>query len=376
MIGQAANATHSSKVLVTVIDGVAEHRSQVSRALTSFYSVATFDDVVDAAPQLRRTPPLALVVDESAKPWGGREAVRRLREDAALKDVRIIVTGSNSDGRFLARAREYGCDAALVKPFRRSQLISTISGLVNGAVEARWDKLADSHRQALRSTLDTFNGISDLIDRGEPIAYAEVRNACQPLTDAVSRNDFRAILDGVRGHDNYSYVHSLRVATLLALFGHTMGLKEDDLLVLSSGGLLHDIGKMSIPHEVLNKPGRLDDGELAVMRSHVPGSVAYLDGCPTLPRGVGIIAAQHHEKLDGSGYPNRLKGGQLNELARMAAIVDVFGALTDRRCYKAPMPPEQAISIMQEEMTGHLDQSMLRLFVDLLLSSAKDSAAG
>lgn len=367
----------AAKALVTVIDSVPEHRSQVSRALTSFYAVTAFEDITDATPVLRCAPPLALVVDESAKPWGGRAAIKRIREDPALQDVRIIATASaQRSSELLRKMGELGCDAVLAKPFRRSQLVSTISGVVNKSIEGRWSQLADHHRKALRSTLDTFNGISDLIDRGEPIEYAHVQAACLPLTEAVQRNDFKAILNGVRGHDNYSYVHSLRVATLLSLFGHAMGLKGADLLVLSSGGLLHDIGKMSIPHEVLNKPGRLTDTEFDVMRGHVAGSVQYIAGCPSFPKGVGVIAAQHHEKLDGSGYPKGLKGRELNDLARMAAIVDVFSALTDRRCYKAPMPPEKALTIMQEEMTGHLDQPMLRLFVELLLSSAEESAAG
>jgi putative nucleotidyltransferase with HDIG domain len=371
-----AAGVDAAKVLVTVIDGVPEHRSQVSRALTSFYAVTAFDDVVDAAPVLRMAPPLALVVDESAKPWGGGEAIKRIRGDIALRDIRIIATTADGNSGFLARAKAFGCDAVLPKPFRRSQLISTISGLVNHSVESRWDRLADHHRHALRATLDTFNGISDLIDRGEPIEYADIRTACSPLVEAVQRNDFKTILNGVRGHDNYSYVHSLRVATLLSLFGHAMGLKGADLLVLSSGGLLHDIGKMSIPHEILNKAGRLSDSEFAVMRGHAQGSVRYIGNCPTFPKGISIIAGQHHEKLDGSGYPNGLKGSELNDLARMAAIVDVFSALTDRRCYKAPMPPETALTLMREEMTGHLDQQMLRLFVDLLLSSVQESAAG
>lgn len=366
----------SNRILVAVIDGVEEHRTQVSHALTSFYRVACFEDLREALPFLHRNPPLALLVDESAKPFGGRETVNRLADLAALRGVRIIATSSRADSKFLAMATELGCDATLSKPFRRSTLITVISDLVNQAVESGWRRLGLYHRRALTATLHTFNGISDLIDRGEPIEFSAVREACSPLVDAVQRNDFKAILNGVRGHDNYSYVHSLRVATFLSLFGHAMGLKGEDLLVLSSGGLLHDIGKMSIPHEVLNKPGRLSDAEFVIMRGHVRGSAAYIDDCPTMPRGVGLIAAQHHEKLDGSGYPMGLKGKELNELARMAAIVDVFTALTDRRCYKPPMEPAKALNIMRDEMQGHLDVSMLRLFVDLLLSSAQESAAG
>ena len=88
-----------------------------------------------------------------------------------------------------------------------------------------------------------------------------------------------------------------------------------------------------------------------------------------LPKGVVTIAEQHHEKLDGKGYPKGLKGKELNELARMASIVDIFGALTDRRVYKDPMPPEKALGIMTE-MKDELDQSLLGLFRGMLLDAA------
>ncbi|MBC7951285.1 MAG: HD domain-containing protein, partial [Rhodospirillaceae bacterium] len=253
--------------LVTVIDGTAQHRDQVCQALTSFYRVAAFADAREAGAHLHTAE--IIIVDETALPLGGRETVKRMRADGALCNKRIIGTSDIPGSSFIGRAKEYGCDAALAKPYRRSALISTISGLINHSVEDGWHSLPDNQRTALRSTLDTFNGISDLIDRAEPIAFADVRDACSPLVKAVQQDDFKVILSGVRGHDNYSYVHSLRVATFLSLLGHAMGLQGDDLLLLSSGGLLHDVGKMSIPHEVLNKPGRLDDAELKIMRSHV-----------------------------------------------------------------------------------------------------------
>ena len=140
---------------------------------------------------------------------------------------------------------------------------------------------------------------------------------------------------------------------------------------MGSGGLLHDVGKMSIPHEVLNKPGRLTPAEFDVMKTHVPLTLAYLAKCPDMPKNIVTIAAQHHEKLDGTGYPLGLKGGQLNELARMASIVDVFGALTDRRIYKPPMDAEHALAIMTGEMATKLDQQLLSLFRSMLMDTGR-----
>ena len=139
--------------------------------------------------------------------------------------------------------------------------------------------------------------------------------------------------------------------------------------MLASGGLLHDAGKISIPHENLNKPGRLDEAEFTIMKSHVTETVKFLHVSPEIPKAVITIAEQHHEKLNGGGYPKGLKGKQLNELARMASIVDIFSALTDRRVYKPPMAPEEAFGLMSNQMVGHLDQGLLGQFREMLLAA-------
>ena len=149
---------------------------------------------------------------------------------------------------------------------------------------------------------------------------------------------------------------------MLTLFGNAINLPVDDQKILATGGLLHDVGKMSIPHSVLNKPGKLNDDEFVVMKNHVTESVRYLELNGNIPKGIITIAGQHHEKLDGTGYPYGLKGTKLNDLARMAAIVDIFSALTDRRVYKPSMSPEEALTIMMEEMSNHVDTHLLGMF--------------
>lgn len=173
----------------------------------------------------------------------------------------------------------------------------------------------------------------------------------------------------MRSHDNYTYAHSLQVATLLALFGHSLGLSKEEQAILASGGLLHDVGKMTIPNEVLNKPGRLTPAEFIVMKGHVEASIAHLERCPDLPKSILTIAAQHHEKLNGTGYPYGLNGKRLDELARMASIIDVFSALTDRRVYKPSMTAEAALQIMTDQMGSHLDMRLVGLFRQMLLDT-------
>jgi putative nucleotidyltransferase with HDIG domain len=295
-----------------------------------------------------------------------------LRLDPKLAIVPVVMLVAEDDKATRDRVLQCGADDQLVLPYTRKALLMTISRLLNGRVERHWQKLHPVQRQALTGTMELFNGIADGISNGEPILYQSVSDACEPLVEAVAGNDFKGILLGVRDHDNYSFVHSMRVATYLALFGFNLNLPKNEQVLLASGGLLHDVGKMSIPHEVLNKAGRLNAAEFEVMKGHVTSSVAYLRACPDLPKGIISIAEQHHEKLDGTGYPHGIAGNKLNRLGRIASIIDVFSALTDRRVYKAPMEPETALKLMVDQMASHLDMTLLGLFRQMLLDATTD----
>ena len=361
----------SRKVLVAVIDASESHRRQVARALTSFYRVAAFGNSDEAIAALSELPPCAILVDRTAPPMGGGDLVRLMQREKLLADIPVIYTDTGAEDDVRVAASDCGADTFLVKPYRRSALIHAISQQVNKTIERKWEALPPRQRDALVGTMDVFNSISDVIEVGQSVPYAKVLKACAPLVEAVGMSEYKGILDGVREHDNYSYAHSLGVASLLLLFGHTIGLKEPDLSLLGSGGLLHDVGKMLIPYEVLNKPGKLADEEFKVMKSHVPLTLQYLNKSSDIPKKLLVIAAQHHERLDGSGYPLGLKSGALNELARMAAIVDVFCALSERRVYRPPMEAEEALHIMTDEMASKLDQKLLDLFREMLLDTAR-----
>ncbi|MBB4286326.1 HD domain-containing phosphohydrolase [Roseospira goensis] len=366
-------------VRIAVIAACPAQRSALRAALESRYRVDVFADGDTAIAWLREALPMVILIDDAAPeaaaggrsaaaPWSALRTVHRLGFYPDL--ARVPLVGLTGDARSdLALDFRAGYRPLLVKPIRRSALLETVADLVNEQVELAWQNLAEPQRAALMKTVAVFNGVTDMIDAGRPVPYQTFRQSCSPLVEAVRGGAFRAVLEGVRGHDNYTYVHSLRVATFLCYFGHALGLPESDLTVLATGGLLHDVGKMSIPHEVLNKPGRLSSGEWGVMKSHVPRTLDFMDLVNEVPGGVRLIAAQHHEKLDGTGYPAGLKGAELNDLARMAAIVDVFGALTDHRAYKAAMAPEAALDLMHG-MRGHLDHVLLALFREMLLDAA------
>jgi HD-GYP domain-containing protein (c-di-GMP phosphodiesterase class II) len=357
--------------LVAVVDSSESHRRQIEHALTSFYRIAAYASPDEAMSAMEKAPPCAVVVENGGELFGAPDFIRSLRRMPHLADVPVVCIGSVDEAAIRAEALSSGANAFLVKPYRRSALIRAISQQISRMVERRWEALPPLHRQALFDTMEVFNSVSDVIERGEPIAYAKVTDACAPLVEAVGSGEFKLILSEVRGHDNFSYAHSLGVATLLLLFGYTIGLKEDELSLLGGGGLLHDVGKMSIPYDVLNKVGLLSVAEMDLMKSHVTVTKRYLEKCSDLPRNILLIGDQHHERLDGSGYPLGLKGVELNELARMAAIVDVFCALSDRRPYKPALEAEQALQVMTEQMPGKLDLQLLAMFREMLLDSGR-----
>ncbi|MGE5503718.1 MAG: HD-GYP domain-containing protein [Actinomycetota bacterium] len=367
-VATAPHDAAAARTTVALIDPVPQRRDQLVSALTSFYEVAEYADI-ETAVGMTLTAPAAVVVDEKVAHPSGREPLRWLKSQVMFKDAPLLlcVTPDRPDG---GPTNPRAADALLDKPFRRSDLLGALSNLVNKQVEDEWVMLSEQPQKALRETLAAFNGISDLIEKGEPLSYDSLRDSCQPLLSSVAESSYRELLQAVRGHDNYSFVHSLRVATVLALFGYTIGLKDEALMILATGGLVHDIGKMSIPFEILNKPGELKPDERRLMQGHVGATVLYLKKHSDVPRGVATIAGQHHERLDGSGYPRKLVANQLNDLARMAGIVDVFVALTDRRPYRAPLTPAAALAVMGDEMGTQLDQRLLKLFREMLLDSA------
>ncbi len=339
-------------------------------AATQFYDFAEYRREADAFGGMEEKRPSVVLIGEKVAPDGGFAFLRRLRQ-SALADLPVIFLAGPSG---LPPPEATVGEAAILivtEPFSRTGLIKAVAALINDDVRRGWRALPKIQRQVLDDTLAAFNHVATLIETGRPVDYGPVEAACRSVVDAVGNRQFCGLLRAVKAHDDYSFSHSLRVGTLLSLFGHTIGLSSGDQLLMASGGLLHDLGKIAIPPAVLNKPGRLTDREMAVMQGHVEVTAQILKRGTRIPKGVITIAANHHEKLDGSGYPNGLAAPQLDELARMSAIVDVFSAMTDRRPYKPEMTAEQAFRLIVDTMGRQLDMHLLALFREVLLDAVR-----
>ncbi|WP_343584820.1 HD-GYP domain-containing protein [Herbaspirillum sp.] len=165
--------------------------------------------------------------------------------------------------------------------------------------------------------------------------------------------------------DEYTYLHSVAVCALMVALGRTLGLDETSCREAGLGGFLHDIGKAFIPHDILNKAGKLTDEEFAIVRKHPELGYKYLSQDPNVPDYARNVCLYHHEKIDGTGYPEGLRGGAISLYARMAAICDVYDALTSERRYKHAWDPAETISTMAT-WNGHFDRAMFLAFVKTL----------
>jgi HD-GYP domain-containing protein (c-di-GMP phosphodiesterase class II) len=199
---------------------------------------------------------------------------------------------------------------------------------------------------------------------GSTIDIAPIHQLADELQNSVLRNaNALSCLGRIREKDNYLLEHSVNLSVLMSLFGSYRKLAPDILHQTIVGALLHDLGKILTPDEILHKPGRLTAEEFEVMKLHARHSRDILASTEGIGEIAVITAAQHHEKLDGSGYPEGLKGDEITEYGRMVAITDVYDAITADRVYHKGLTPTQGLKKLLEWSGDHLDPVLVKQFI-------------
>jgi HD-GYP domain-containing protein (c-di-GMP phosphodiesterase class II) len=358
-------------VAVTMNPG---HQEFFEKTLAPYFALKVFRDIDEAMAECAAHSAQVILVDQNGR--RDRNCNRFLEHSNALRENGpglVAMVGANI--AFDISKDELETPSEFLNwPVNPKVLLDSVSVIIGKKAVHVWQSMPETIGRPLTLTVEEYKGITDAIAKGEPINCSAAADSCRPLMDAVGSGEHHTLLNAVRSHHNYTYVHSMRVATLLTLFGYGLGMRGDDLLILSTGGLIHDVGKLVTPENILDKPGKLDDNEWPIMRNHVTRSSELLGDSSDVTKGALIIAGQHHEKIDGSGYPHGLKGKELNELARMSVIVDIFGALTDSRSYKPAFPQEKAFGIL-ESMESQIDQNLLKVFKAIFEPGSELSAS-
>lgn len=222
---------------------------------------------------------------------------------------------------------------------------------------ARARRLHGEAHKIVRNIMDDVRlGQQIQVDRMEPLV--------ENMVDSIFRNqDALLPLALLKKHDNYTFEHSVSVCALLVAFGRGLKLERAVIKDMALGGLLHDVGKARIPDAILNKPGKLTDDEFVQMKSHVVLSIASLQQTPGIPDIAQRVAAEHHERFDGSGYPYKLSGEGISLYGQMASIVDVYDAISSDRVYHKGMSPTQALKKLLEWSSHHFDPRLVQVFI-------------
>ncbi|GIQ71144.1 HD-GYP domain-containing protein [Xylanibacillus composti] len=202
------------------------------------------------------------------------------------------------------------------------------------------------------------------------IPLADLRKNVIPIIQEAARTQqLFGLFACLQAKDDYTYRHNIAVGTIASLLGIWLKLPQQELMQLATAGLLHDVGKMLVPEEVLNKPGKLTGEEYEIMKSHTVLGYGILRETVGVNHRQALVALQHHERMDGSGYPFGLTQERIDAFSRIVSVADVFHAMTSKRVYRHPAPFYEVLSQMEKDIFGVLDPVVTRLFIEKIMQS-------
>lgn len=278
---------------------------------------------------------------------------------ACQGETLFVLPTHNSDS--ISLLRQYTEADYFVLPLDGEEFRGAVKAALNRYVEKGWLALDPAKQKALTSAVASFGKCFDDVANGKPIPMDDIQDSCHHIREAAVLGGLDGWINALDSHHNYSFRHSMFVCGSLTYFAQAIGIRGAELEQLTVGGLIHDVGKSLVPLEILDKPGKLDEDEWVIIRQHPEHSQDVLFRENDLEPDIIAMAVQHHEKLDGTGYPQGLSNGQISDHVRLTAIADVYSALIDKRSYKGSMSSEDAL-VMMSGFEGHLDMDLLREF--------------
>ncbi len=225
-------------------------------------------------------------------------------------------------------------------------------------MKQKTEKIYEVSKGVMKEFFD-HNTSEKILEASEEVM--EMMEECMTTAEA----GFHGITE-ITSKDYYTYTHSVNVGLYCMTFGVKSGMSKNDTRSLALGGMLHDVGKSKIDHSLINKNGKLDDEEFEQMKYHVIAGGEILRGMKCYNNHVVRMAAEHHEKFKGGGYPNGIEGEEIHRYARICKIMDVYDALTTRRSYKKALSAFDTLIIMKKQMINDFDPKLLNSFISLM----------
>lgn len=266
----------------------------------------------------------------------------------------------------LAKAKALGATNYITRPIVPAEVLRILPEAYGMRFEREAIDRDRSTELGVAAAHRALISVFELSRTGRTFTFDEVKAQEILILDALLVSGIKSWLETVRQHHSRTYTHSLLVTGVAVAFAQKLGMHQDDQKRVARAGLLHDIGKAFTPLSILDKPEKLSPAEMEEIKKHPVSGYEHLVQQGGFPEEILDCVRHHHELLDGSGYPDGLRGTDIADLVRIITIADIFSALIERRSYKPPLKASRAFAIM-EQMGGKLDGDLLRAFHPIAL---------
>lgn len=318
--------------LILVVDDSSTVRTLVEKGLKEVgFEVVKAENGRVALNILKTVRPDLILSDIDMPEMNGEDFCQNVHADPALATIPFVVMSANNDRPIMRRMLQLGADAYLVKPFNVDQLVITVEKLLS-------DKLLLLHKEKERLEIE------------QRLILASITSLCCAL----------------EARDSYTRGHSEAVSYIATRMAMEMGMSQEEIELVKLGGKLHDLGKIGVVDSVLLKPGKLSDDEFAIIKRHPVIGADILRPVPSLAKILPIVY-YHHERMDGKGYPEGLKGDKIPLWARITAVGDTYHALTSDRPYRKGMEKDKALQIIEEVSGSQLCPDCVGVFLKMEL---------
>ena len=265
---------------------------------------------------------------------------------------------------FAVQAHALGATRVLSNPVDQGRLLAALTE--RGGSEPILTDTSHGTHEAATVGATAITSMFSAVLSGNPIDVGNAKSAGSRIADNIAEDGLSSWLNTVRHHHEGTYQHCLLVTGIAVDFGLSLGLAKPDIERLYSAAMFHDIGKAKIPLALLDKPGRLDPQERALIETHPAAGYEILKCSAGISLEILDAVRHHHEYLDGSGYPDAIGGASISDIVRMLTISDIFAALIEHRSYKPTTPREQAYEIIRG-MRGKLEGPLVAAFREVAL---------
>lgn len=351
----------SDRSFVHVLADTSDKLSGVCAMLEERFAVA--GERLDAEAKLSQVP-CVIIIRAELRDVDNIAAIKKRAGQLAKAKKRIFLLDHTSHV-VISQAYALGATLVLSGPINRPKLLAALSDPA-GPPSASSSEAA-RHDNAVEAAATALASMFTAVTLGQPLDVDGTKEAGRQIADRITERGLSEWLTTVRRHHEGTYQHCLLVTGVAIDFGLSLGVGRADLERLYSAAMFHDIGKAQIPLAILDKPGRLDAEERALIETHPAAGYAFLKGRDTISSEILDAVRHHHEYLDGSGYPDALCAESIGDIVRILTISDIFAALIEHRQYKPTMPRAEAYEILRG-MSGKLEKALVTAFKQVALA--------